>query len=68
PHTFLFGRDEVARYVEHARPVTDDRPSLEFNILSRWNEDRFGATRARNLTRARELRRGLGEYLRVVAE
>lgn len=63
PLTFLFGRPEVDRYVKGVEPVTDDRPSLEFNILSRWREDRFDTLRERNLRRIRELRRPFRDYI-----
>jgi spermidine synthase len=63
PNTFLFGRAEVDAYVEHVLPVTDDRPSLEFNILSRWRDQRFTTLRDENLSRMSALRRPIGAYL-----
>ena len=35
PRAFLFGRDEVDLIVRDVEPVTDDRPTLEFHLLSR---------------------------------
>lgn len=63
PRTFLFGRAEVDVYVKDAQPVTDDRPALEFNILSRLRDHRFTTMRESNIRRIGELRRPFGAYL-----
>jgi spermidine synthase len=65
PNTFLFGRAEVDEYVKNARPVTDDRPALEFNILSRLRDDRFASMREHNVRRLGELRQPFGRYMRL---
>lgn len=65
PRTFLFGRRELDRYVEPVVAVTDDRPSLEFNILSHWSEDRFDTARTRNLERLLAMRVPLDQYATV---
>jgi spermidine synthase len=65
PRAFVFGRQDVDRYVEGARSITDDRPILEYNILSRFREDRFDEARERNLQRLRELRKPFGDSIRI---
>ena len=65
PRAFVFGRRDVERYVEGARNITDDRPILEYNILSRLREDRFDEARQRNLKRLRELRKPFGDYIQI---
>ncbi len=34
--SFLFGRDRVDALTRNVKPITDDRPTLEFHLLSRW--------------------------------
>jgi predicted membrane-bound spermidine synthase len=63
PRTFLFARPELEQYVARATAVTDDRPSLEFNILSRWNEDRFESARLRNLEELQAARVPMERYV-----
>jgi hypothetical protein len=48
--------------------VTDDRPALEFNILSRLRDHRFTTMRDNNLRRVRELRRPFADYLHSMNE
>jgi spermidine synthase len=57
PRAFVFGRRGVDAYTAGAHSITDDRPVLEYNILSRFQEGRFDDARLRNLQKLRELRK-----------
>jgi spermidine synthase len=65
PRAFVFGRQDVDRYVEGAQSITDNRPVLEYNLLSRFRDDRFDEARVRNLQRLRELRKPFGDSIRI---